>query len=188
MLTFIDEVNFLSVGCWRQYSHVQDFAMTNSFVIWPGKWSLVEFQLWSQPIFTTFWCFGVILTSPATELIVPQLDRANSKGNIKAPCYWPFIRGVHQSSVGARHKRPVKQTAFTYHSVILKQSPDSKVYGTNMEPIWGRQDPVGPHVGPMNLAIWVCALSFDMVVLYHTFDMKWLTLFDLLSRWCRVLL
>ena len=35
------------------------------------------------------------------------------------------------------------------------QYPDSKVHGANMGPIWGRQDPGGPHVGPMNLAIWV---------------------------------
>ena len=33
--------------------------------------------------------------------------------------------------------------------------PDSKVYGTYTGPIWGRQDPGGPHVGPMNLATWV---------------------------------
>ena len=32
--------------------------------------------------------------------------------------------------------------------------PVSKVQGTNMGPIWGRQDPGGPHVGSMNLAIW----------------------------------
>ena len=32
--------------------------------------------------------------------------------------------------------------------------PDSKVHGANMGPIWGRQDPGGPHVGPMNSAIW----------------------------------
>ena len=25
----------------------------------------------------------------------------------------------------------------------------------HMGPIWGQQDPGGPHVGPMNLAIWV---------------------------------
>ena len=31
--------------------------------------------------------------------------------------------------------------------------PNSKVHGANMGPIWGRQDPGGPHVGPMNLAI-----------------------------------
>ena len=34
--------------------------------------------------------------------------------------------------------------------------PNSKVHGANMGPIWGRQDPGGPHVGPMNFAIWAC--------------------------------
>ena len=33
-------------------------------------------------------------------------------------------------------------------------TPNSKVHGANMGPIWGRQDPGGPHVGPMNFAIW----------------------------------
>ena len=33
--------------------------------------------------------------------------------------------------------------------------PDSKVQGANMGPTWGRQDPGGSHVGPMNIAIWV---------------------------------
>ena len=28
-------------------------------------------------------------------------------------------------------------------------TPDSKVQGVNMGPIWGRQDPGGPHVGPL---------------------------------------
>ena len=32
--------------------------------------------------------------------------------------------------------------------------PNSKFHGANMGPIWGRQDPGGPHVGPMNFAIW----------------------------------
>ena len=32
--------------------------------------------------------------------------------------------------------------------------PDSKVYGAKMGPIWGQQDPRGPHVCHMNLAIW----------------------------------
>ena len=32
--------------------------------------------------------------------------------------------------------------------------PDSKVRWVNMGPTWGRQDPDGSHVGPMNLAIW----------------------------------
>ena len=39
-------------------------------------------------------------------------------------------------------------------------SPDPKVHGANMGPIWGRQDPGGPHVGPMNLVIWVSLAAF----------------------------
>ena len=30
---------------------------------------------------------------------------------------------------------------------------DSKVHGANMGPIWSQQDPGGPHVGHMNLAV-----------------------------------
>ena len=30
-----------------------------------------------------------------------------------------------------------------------------KVHWANMGPIWDRQDPGGPHVGPVNFAIWV---------------------------------
>ena len=39
-------------------------------------------------------------------------------------------------------------------SVRSLKNPDSKVHGINIGPIWGRQDPGGPYVGPMNLAIW----------------------------------
>ena len=37
--------------------------------------------------------------------------------------------------------------------LFVVTDPDSKVRGVNMGPIWGRQDPGGPHVGPMNFAI-----------------------------------
>ena len=39
-------------------------------------------------------------------------------------------------------------------AIICQSTPESKVHGANMEPTWGRQDPDGPHVGPMNFAIW----------------------------------
>ena len=45
------------------------------------------------------------------------------------------------------------------NNVLHKQSTyiylDSKGHGANMGPIWGRQDPEGPHAGPRDLAIWV---------------------------------
>ena len=40
------------------------------------------------------------------------------------------------------------------HLYTNVSDPDSKVHGANMGPIWGGQDPGGPHVGPMNFAIW----------------------------------
>ena len=46
---------------------------------------------------------------------------------------------------------------------VMITIPDNKVHvahmrykvdGANMGPTWGRQDPGGPHVGPINLVIW----------------------------------
>ena len=45
-------------------------------------------------------------------------------------------------------------------SMGIYNNPDSKVHGANMGPIWGRQDPGGPHGGPMNFVIWEC-LTFQ---------------------------
>ena len=42
-----------------------------------------------------------------------------------------------------------------FHYFMYRETyPDSKFHGANMGPIWGRQDPDGPHASPMNLAIW----------------------------------
>ena len=60
--------------------------------------------------------------------------------------------------------------------------PDSKVHGASMGPIWGRQDPGGPHVGLMIFAIWVVkqvqawttkshAKGFEFLVHYEIQDM-----------------
>ena len=45
-----------------------------------------------------------------------------------------------------------------------RTSPYNKVHGVNMGPTWGRQDPGGSHVGPMNLAIWVCILMIRRII------------------------
>ena len=36
----------------------------------------------------------------------------------------------------------------------IAANPDIKVRGAHMGPTWGHHGPGGPHVGPMNLAIW----------------------------------
>ena len=51
----------------------------------------------------------------------------------------------------------VRVVNYSQSSVLRRchrRIPDSKVHGANMGPIWGRQDPGGPHVGPMNFANW----------------------------------
>ena len=48
---------------------------------------------------------------------------------------------------------------------------DSKVHGDNMGPIWGRQDPGGPHVGPITFVIWEMlenTLKFFFFKILHT--------------------
>ena len=40
----------------------------------------------------------------------------------------------------------------------MEINPDSKVHGANMEPSLVLSAPDGPHVGPMNLAIWEALL------------------------------
>ena len=47
-----------------------------------------------------------------------------------------------------------KQYTTLYARVSLCNTPDSKVHGSSMGPIWGRQDPGGPNVGPIEFAVW----------------------------------
>ena len=54
-----------------------------------------------------------------------------------------------------------KQAAIQFADVYMSQwlvwliyFLHTKVDGAYMGPTWGRQDPSGPHVGPMILAIW----------------------------------
>ena len=47
---------------------------------------------------------------------------------------------------------------------MTADSPDGKVHGPNMGPIWGRQDPGRPMLAPINFAIWVhLSLSLQVI-------------------------
>ena len=64
--------------------------------------------------------------------------------------------------IGPWHPSPYRRLLHRVYGYQLKEYnsesadetyPDSKVHGAHMGPIWGQQDPGGPHVGPMNFAI-----------------------------------
>ena len=42
-----------------------------------------------------------------------------------------------------------------FYGQRLHSSPESKVHGANMGPTWVLSALVGPHVGPVNFAIWI---------------------------------
>ena len=72
---------------------------------------------------------------------------------------------VHFCDVRLHHLVPTAYTCSTYiipHGYGHHIYPDSKVHRANMGPIWGWQDPGGPHVGPMNFAIWVIIHSLTL--------------------------
>ena len=62
---------------------------------------------------------------------------------------------IYKRATGCLNTSTVHPTTYAHGSRKLWYVvPDSKVYGANMGPIWGRQDPCGPHVGSLNFVIW----------------------------------
>ena len=51
-------------------------------------------------------------------------------------------------------KWPIKSNKIYCGIVMPCGTRDLGHHGASMGPIWGRQDPGGPHVGPINFAIW----------------------------------
>ena len=78
--------------------------------------------------------------------------------------------------------------------VEITQLPDSKVHGANMGPTWGRYDPGGPSVGPMNLAVWFLSVTLITIssLLLMRFSSFWVRHFyrnmTLWRFWCNAFL
>ena len=98
------------------------------------------------------WCMPGSLNRIGGEN-VPGIPGACTTRNftylVRGPCknVWrKWVSSVFWHTCVSDNKM-LTDTAFNY--------PDSKVHGANMGPIWGRQDPGGPHVSSMNFFIWV---------------------------------
>ena len=65
---------------------------------------------------------------------------------------------TYQTAVDVKHRIYavcIIRNIFAEYQSTFWKFPDSKVDGANLGPTWGRQDPDGPLVSYMNLAIWV---------------------------------
>ena len=56
-----------------------------------------------------------------------------------------------------------RELVWTAHILDILRFLIAKFMGANMKPIWGRQGPGGPHVGPTNFAIWVVILKVCII-------------------------
>ena len=64
-----------------------------------------------------------------------------------------YVVSKHPYLLNGYDVKKVPATPYILLPDLPENTPDSKVHGVNMGPTGGRQDPGGPHVGPMNLAI-----------------------------------
>ena len=64
----------------------------------------------------------------------------------------PILLGVHRYMTNQKLKGILGWIAPVTRFGWQHNFPDSKVDGAKMGHTWGRQDPGGPHAGPMNLA------------------------------------
>ena len=81
----------------------------------------------------------------------------------KSTAYWPVCRSLNSKHTECNKIVIItsKRHFYVINIFSLRIIPDKKVHGANIGPIWGRQDPGGPHVGPINLAIWEVAFRHN---------------------------
>ena len=74
-----------------------------------------------QVPYTLQWCEMNCKVSQitCTWLCVQLIVQANSKENIKALYYWPFVIWIHQWLVDPHHKEPVMWKTFACHDVNM---------------------------------------------------------------------
>ena len=74
-----------------------------------------------------------------------------------------LLNFIKFTKMGASALHAIISPVFAWRKPWVLQFPDSKVYGANTGPTWGRQDPGEPHCGPVNLAIWDFSISITVV-------------------------
>ena len=81
--------------------------------------------------------------------IVPRVQWINSH----VDCQWKDLFTGFEMPPWCHLATIWKNNNFVVSLLFFDGFPNGNVHGANMGSIWGRQDPGGPHVGPMNLAI-----------------------------------
>ena len=96
------------------------------------------------------------LVSPRVQLTIDIID----SGNGLALCSWQAIIWINGAKVLRYYLAVLDHNVLwilLFYEIIHSIYPFlvwASLIAKFMGPTWGQQDPGGPHVGPMNLAIW----------------------------------
>ena len=150
--------------CWFDPKLYRSFGRTSCL------YTSTRINLYSQQIIFVIKCTMMKDAKNCLSLIIP-LSKINdicptSFLFIKSFVYWPC------SYITVNNNRWIIY-------------PDSKVHGANFGPIWGRQDPGGPHVGRMNFAIWVVLFRYAQHLRQFILIFP-VPLFHCMSRWAGI--
>ena len=111
-------------------------------------WVLILLEIFSRNSISGIqWVLGLGPCNGLVLLLICVVYLFNSSENSCLLKRFPGVnnKGTECTSQGAGCRR--KSHGNTFHRAAL--------ITRFMGPIWGRQDPGGPHVGPMNFNIWV---------------------------------
>ena len=122
----------------HHYRSVCDNVLNASFLIFEELSYDTAMGSFSYHRFVKIIAWSKIVSKPIFQLLIPQVRQCQ----------------ISKLADG------VQQVTYTCACHLHRKNPDSKVHGTNMGPIWGRQDPGGPHVCQMNFAIWKGIVTF----------------------------
>ena len=148
--------------CWPHESCYQGYALDPCFAMFCCCPVMDNFTHNFFQIFYCGWSNTTWVEAPEIKLeICGKIDHLCSgridtvialKSSATKPCAY-FMRDIMFADRLATQEATISAAmALTY--------TDSKLHGANMGPIRGRQDPGRPHVGSMNLAIWVHLLEY----------------------------
>ena len=125
---------------------------------------------------------GIFTCSPVSQEITVDISTYSQNWGMllitHARLQWRLRLGIIQHKLIKIINNPCLSVNITvFEKKGARCSPykdtDRKVDGVSMGPTWGRQDPCGSHVGPMNLAIWEYKKTYSAYHYFMTYLKQW---------------
>ena len=143
------------------FSHHRNIISTPESVLFHRYWTWARRRqviIWTNPGILLIRTLGINFS----EIIIKIHTFSFMKMHLKVPsakwrhyCLGLDVFNTNVNEATSSHHRNIISTP---ESVLFYRywtpPPGNKVHGANMGPIWGRQDLGGPHIFPMNFAIW----------------------------------